>query len=75
MSKIEKVTSNHCGRSLASDEVCSEKTGVNATKISAEFAMKSTGFREKVGHDCYHICFPKSYCVGKHVLLALSAGG
>ena len=31
MSEIEKVV-NHCGRSLASDEVCSEKTGVNAEK-------------------------------------------
>ena len=29
VSEIEKVT-NHFGRSLASDEVCSEKTGVNA---------------------------------------------
>ena len=31
VSEIEKVA-NHCGRSLASDEVCSEKTGVNAEK-------------------------------------------
>ena len=29
VSEIEKVT-NRCGKSLASDEVCSEKTGVNA---------------------------------------------
>ena len=43
MSEIEKVA-NHFGRSLTSDEVCSEKTGVNA-----EIAMKSTGFREIVG--------------------------
>ena len=43
VSQIEKIT-NHCGRSLASDEVCSEKTGVNA-----EIAMKSTSFREIVG--------------------------
>ena len=31
VSEIEKVP-NHCGRSLASDEVCSEKTGVYAEK-------------------------------------------
>ena len=31
VSEIEKVT-NHPGKSLASDEVCSEKTGVNAKK-------------------------------------------
>ena len=31
VSEIEKVA-NHFGRSLASDEVCSEKTGVNAEK-------------------------------------------
>ena len=31
VSEIEKVT-NHCGRSLAGDEVRSEKTGVNAEK-------------------------------------------
>ena len=43
VSEIEKVT-NHCGRSLASDEVCSEKTGVNA-----EIAVRTTRFRETVG--------------------------
>ena len=43
VSEIDKVT-NHCGRSLVSDEVCSEKTGVNA-----EIAVKTTGFREIVG--------------------------
>ena len=32
VSEIEKVTSNHSGRSLSTDEVCSEKTGVNAEK-------------------------------------------
>ena len=31
VSETEKVA-NHCERSLASDEVCSEKTGVNAKK-------------------------------------------
>ena len=31
VSEIEQVT-NHCERSLASDEVCSEKTDVNAEK-------------------------------------------
>ena len=31
VSEIGKVT-NHRGMSLASDEVCSEKTGVNAEK-------------------------------------------
>ena len=31
VSEIEEVT-NHLGRSLASDEVCSEETGVNAEK-------------------------------------------
>ena len=31
VSEIEKVT-NHRGRSPASDEVCSEKTGFNAEK-------------------------------------------
>ena len=31
VSEIEKLT-NHCVRSLASDEVCSEKTGVNPEK-------------------------------------------
>ena len=31
VSEIDKVA-NHRGRSLASDEVCSEKTGVNAEK-------------------------------------------
>ena len=31
MSEIEKVA-YHFGRSLTSDEVCSEKTGVNAEK-------------------------------------------
>ena len=66
MSEIEKVTANHCGRSLASAEVCSQKTGV-----SAEVAVKSTGFREIVAHDCYHFCFPKSCCVGKHAFLVL----
>ena len=74
MSEIEKVA-NHCGRSLAGDELCSEKTGVNAKKISAEIAVKSTGFREIVAHDCYHICFPKSCCVGKHALLVLLVFG
>ena len=34
--------------------------------------MKSTGFREIVAHDCYHICFPKSCCVGKHAWLVLA---
>ena len=67
--EIENVA-NHCGRSLATDEVCSEKTGV-----SAEIAVKSTGFRVIVTHDCYHICFPKSFCVGKHALLVLLVGG
>ena len=33
--------------------------------------MKSTGFRATVAHDCYHICFPKSCCVGKHAWLVL----
>ena len=47
VSEIEKVA-DHFGRSLTSDEVCSEKTDVNA-KISAEIAVKSTGFREIVG--------------------------
>ena len=69
MSELQKVA-NHCGRSLASNEVCSEKTGVNA-----EIAVKSTDFREKVAHNCYHICFPKSCCVGKHALLVLLVGG
>ena len=69
MSEIEKVA-NPCGRSLASDEVCSEKTGV-----SAEIAVKSNDFRKIVAHDCYHICFPKSCCVGKHALLVLLVGG
>ena len=27
-----RESANHCGRSLASDEVCSEKTGVDAEK-------------------------------------------
>ena len=31
VSEIEKIT-DHCGRSLASDEVCFEKTGVKAEK-------------------------------------------
>ena len=31
VSEIEKIT-DHCGRSLASDEVCSEETGVNVEK-------------------------------------------
>ena len=31
MSEIEKVA-NHFGRSLTSDDVCSEKTDVNAEK-------------------------------------------
>ena len=48
MSEIQKVA-NHFGRSLASDEVCSDKTGVDAEKLSAEIALKSTGFREIVG--------------------------
>ena len=47
VSEIEKVA-NHFGRSLASDEVCPDKTGVDAEK-SAEIAMKSAGFREIVG--------------------------
>ena len=39
MSEIEKVA-NHFGRSLASDEVCSDKTGVDTEKkISAEIAV------------------------------------
>ena len=74
VSEIAKVT-NYCGRSLASGEVCSEKTGVTGEKMSAEIAMKSTGFRDIVAHDCYHICFPKSCCVGKHALLVLLIGG
>ena len=65
-SEIERVA-NHCGKSPASDEVCREKT-----LVSAEIAMKSTGFREIVADDCYHICFPKSCCVGKHALLVVS---
>ena len=48
VSEIEKVA-NHCVRSLASDEVSSEKTRVDAEKISAEIAVKSTGLREIVG--------------------------
>ena len=48
VSKIQKVA-NHFGRSLASDEVCSDKTGVDAEKLSAEIVLKSTGFREIVG--------------------------
>ena len=43
MSETEKVV-NHFGRSLTGDDVCSEKTNVNA-----EIAVKSTGFREIVG--------------------------
>ena len=31
VSEIEKVA-NHCGKSPASEEVCSEKTGVDAEK-------------------------------------------
>ena len=37
--------------------------------------MKSTGFREIVAHDCYHICFPKSCCVGKHAWLVVLVDG
>ena len=73
-SEIDKVA-NHCGKSPASNEVCHEKTVVNAEKISPEIAEKSTGFREIVAHDCYHICFPKSCCVGKHALLVMLADG
>ena len=58
------------GGRLASDEVSSKKTGVNA-----EIAVKSTGFRETVAHDCHHISFPKSCCVGKHALLVVLVGG
>ena len=46
MSEIEKIA-NDFGRSLASDDVCSEKAGVNAEKC-AEIAVKNTGFRELV---------------------------
>ena len=49
-------------RSLAIDEVCSGKTS------ECRIAVKSTGFREIEAHDCYHIGFPKRYCVGKHAL-------
>ena len=58
------------GGQLASDEVSSEKTGVNA-----EIAVKSTGFREIVAYDCYHIGFPQSCCVGKHALLVVLVVG
>ena len=57
--EIPKVT-NYCGRSLASEKVCSEKIDVNAEKIRAEIAVKSTGFREIVAHHCCHTGFPKS---------------
>ena len=54
---------------------CALRRLVSMPKISAEIAVKSTGFREIVAHDCYHICFPKSCCVGKHALLVLLVGG
>ena len=44
-------------------------------KISVEIAVKSTGFREIVAHDCYHMSFPKSCCVGRHALLVLLVVG
>ena len=68
MSEIEKVA-NHFGRSLTIDGVCSEKTDVcQCRKISAEIALKSTGFREIVGAGllthllpqkllCWQACF------------------
>ena len=68
-SEIEKVA-NRCGKSPASDEVCYEKT-----VVKAEIAVRRTGFKEIVAHDCYHICFPKSCCVGKHALLVMSVDG
>ena len=67
MSEIEKVA-NHFGRSLTSDDVCSEKTDVNAEKY---IAVKSTGFREIVGAGLLTHLLPKSCCVGKHALLVL----
>ena len=70
MSEIAKVT-NYRARSLASDE----EDWCQSRRLSAEIAVKSTGFREIVAHDCYHICFPKSCCVGKHALLVLLVGG
>ena len=67
MSEIEKVA-GHFGRSLTSDDVCSEKTDAQCRKISAEIAVKSTGFREIVGAGllthllpqkllCWQTCF------------------
>ena len=44
-------------------------------KNNAEIAVKSIGFREIVAHDCCHIGFPKSCCVGKHALLVVLVGG
>ena len=39
MSEIEKVA-NYCVRSLASDEVSSEQTGVDSEKISEAIKVK-----------------------------------
>ena len=54
---------------------CALRRLVSMPKIFAEIAVKSTGFREIVAHDCYHVGFPKSCCVGKHALLVLLVGG
>ena len=54
---------------------CALRRLVLMPKICAEIAVKSTGFREIVAHECYHICFPKSCCVGKHAWFVLLVDG
>ena len=54
---------------------CALRRLVSMRKIIAEIAVKGSGFKEIVAHDCYHICFPKSCCIGKHAWLVLLVDG
>ena len=64
--EIAKI-SNYQGSALSGACVpC--KTCVWAEKC-AEIAAKTSSLEKGLARDCYHICFPKSCCAGRHAQL------
>ena len=64
--EIAKI-SNYQGSAL-SGVVCLARL-VSGPKRFAEIATKVLVLEKALAHDCYHICFPKSCCAGRHAQL------
>ena len=61
--EIPKI-SNYQGSAL-SGVVCLARL-MSGPKRCAEIAAKVLVLEKGLAHDCYHICFPKSCCAGRH---------